>query len=496
MIMCASSRTFGRCAALLFVTAILSLVVISAFAQSPGLQQAEHIKHSRISLDGLNDAGNARFIVKYRAASAVGRDHATLSARLQVVTSSHNHSSLAVKLAHHRRMATGDDVILASRLLNRFESERLMHQIAADPDVEYVEVDRLYKPAIAQADPLYPEQWALSSPFGIDVEEAWELASGDGVVVAVLDTGITRHSDLNANILPGYDLVSHLIMANDGDGWDADPIDPGDWETANLCGTESAARDSSWHGTLVAGIVAAVANNETGIAGVAHRAKVVPVRIAGPCGAWGSDIADGIAWASGGGLNGVPLNENPAEVINISLGSSDFGTCAASMQTAINDAVFRGTTIVVAAGNEDADVETGLAPAGCRNVITVGATDSAGERVSYSNYGSAVDIAAPGSSIVTTSNTGATAPREEAYMAFSGTSMSTPLVAGIVALVQSAAPKPLAPAEVEALLKRNVTFFPKTPSEPIGPGIVNAGRALREATRPSFKRSVYQVVLF
>ena len=97
---------------------------------------------------------------------------------------------------------------------------------------------------------------------------------------------------------------------------------------------------------------------------------------------------------------------------------------------------------------------------------------------------------------MTTSNAGTSTPQAENYQEVSGTSMSTPLVAGLVALIQSAAPTPLPPAEVEALLKRNVTFFPKTPSQPIGPGIVNAGRALQEATRPGFKRSVYQAILF
>ena len=491
MILRSNSNPYRHYAAALFVTAILSLVAMPAFAQPSGPPRAESIKQPRINLSGVSDSGNIRFIVKYRAGGAVGRDPAALGVKLQLAAASYSRSDLA--LTPQRRIATGGHVVLASRPQKRAESERLMHQIAADPDVEYVEVDRVLEPTLAKNDPLYPKQWALSHPYGIDAEEAWELASGEGVVVAVLDSGITTHSDLNANILPGYDLISSLDKANDGDERDADPNDPGNWVAADACGTTHPARNSTWHGTLMAGVIAAVTNNQKGISGVAHRAKVVPVRISGTCGGWTSDTIDGIVWASGGGLDGIPLNANPAEVISVSQRAG--GACSVSMQAAIDDAVFRGSTVVVSAGNDNADV-SGFAPANCRNVITVGSVDSTGERSSFSNYGAAVDIAAPGELIMTTSNAGTSTPQAENYQEVSGTSMSTPLVAGLVALIQSAAPTPLPPAEVEALLKRNVTFFPKTPSQPIGPGIVNAGRALQEATRPGFKRSVYQAILF
>lgn len=165
---------------------------------------------------------------------------------------------------------------------------------------------------------------------------AWDVSSGEGVVVAVLDTGYTDHPDLVGNVVPGYDFISYYgqttdeglypDVAGDGDGRDADAHDPGDWTDSSMnawCGRVSS---SSWHGTHVAGTVAAVANNAQDIAGLAYGAKVQPVRVLGHCGGVTSDIADGIIWASGGHVEGVPDNENPAEVLNLSLGGA--GSCA------------------------------------------------------------------------------------------------------------------------------------------------------------------------
>ncbi|KAG0750931.1 hypothetical protein G6F24_014800 [Rhizopus arrhizus] len=164
-------------------------------------------------------------------------------------------------------------------------------------------------------------------------------------------------------------------MARDGGGRDSNPNDEGDWYGANECGPGIPASNSSWHGTHVAGTVAAVTNNSTGVAGTAFNAKVVPVRVLGKCGGYTSDIADAIVWASGGTVSGVPANANPAEVINLSLGGG--GSCSATYQNAINGAVGRGTTVVVAAGNSNTNVSSSV-PANCANVIAVAATTSAG----------------------------------------------------------------------------------------------------------------------
>ncbi|NQD95673.1 S8 family serine peptidase, partial [Pseudomonas sp. CrR25] len=158
-------------------------------------------------------------------------------------------------VGHLRRTAVGADVIRSARKLNRAGAEALMQQIAANPNVEYVEVDALLKPVFTPNDSRYNEQWHYyEATAGINAPTAWDLSTGSGAVVAVLDTGITSHPDLNANVIAGYDLISDLEVANDGNGRDADPSDPGDWTTGQ-CDQPS---DSSWHGTHVAGTIAAV----------------------------------------------------------------------------------------------------------------------------------------------------------------------------------------------------------------------------------------------
>ena len=379
-------------------------------------------------------------------------------------------------LKHLRRIATGADVVRADRKLDRVEAETLMRQIASDPNVEYVEVDKLNKPMLTPNDPSYGQQWGYSGTYGIRANQAWDVTNGAGAVVAVLDTGITNHSDLNANILPGYDFIVDTAVSNDGNGRDSDPSDPGDWVTANQCGGTHAAQNSSWHGTHVAGTIAAVTNNAKGVAGVAHGAKIVPVRVLGTCGGYDSDIADAIIWASGGTVSGVPANANPVEVINMSLGGPS-GKCGTTMQNAINSAVGRGAAIVVSAGNYDSDASI-QSPANCSNVITVAATDSSGVRAEFyfggSNYGSVVDVAAPGKNILSTLNAGAATPGSENYVYYEGTSMAAPHVAGVVALMQSAAQMPKTPAEVEQILKETALPFSSAQDKPIGAGIVSA----------------------
>ena len=162
---------------------------------------------------------------------------------------------------------------------------------------------------------------------------AWDVSTGSGSTVAVIDTGITAHLDLDANVLPGYDFVSDATAARDGNGRDSNAQDQGDWYAAGECG-QTAAANSSWHGTHVSGTVAAVAGNSTGVAGVAPTAKVVPVRVLAKCGGSLSDIADAIIWAAGGTVSGIPANANPAKVINMSLGGS--GACGTTYQAAID----------------------------------------------------------------------------------------------------------------------------------------------------------------
>jgi serine protease len=477
-----------------------ALVIATALALSTSAAMAANNTQPapRVLLGALqSNTQFDRFIVKYRQgtpeAASVANVEKTLkdasvqvnqliqSARLQSGVQTKSAKPLAI--VHFRRMSLGADVISASQKLDRAGATILMQKIAANPNVEYVEIDRLNHPTLTPNDTNYSQQWGFfNAAGGIKANEAWDVNTGTGSVVAILDTGITSHSDLNANVLPGYDFIIDTAVSNDGDGRDSNPADPGDWTTAGACYSGSAASSSSWHGTHVAGTVAAITNNAKGVAGTAFNAKIVPVRVLGTCGGYDSDIADAMIWASGGTVAGIPANANPADAINLSLGGS--GACGATSQAAINTAVANGTTLAIAAGNDNANV-SGSSPANCANVIAVGSITSTGARSSFSNYGAGVDVAAPGSGINSTMNSGTTTPGSETYVNYSGTSMATPHVAGVVALIQSrrAATSQVAytPAEIEALLKSTARAFPSTPSQPIGAGIINAKAAVDAA---------------
>ena len=461
----------------LHVLASATAIALSSMCAMPAMAAG------RIDLSGLQSPEQKnfdRFIVKYRDGSTERASTTSLDSALRSATRAiPAKAGRALEVRQLRRLAVGADVVRSDRKLDRVEAESLMRQLASNPNVEYVEVDKLNKPLLTPNDTNYSQQWGYQdSDAGIRANEAWDVTSGAGSVVAVLDTGITNHSDLNANILPGYDFIIDTTVSNDGNGRDSDPSDPGDWVTANQCGGVHAAQNSSWHGTHVAGTIAAVTNNAKGVAGVAYSAKVVPVRVLGTCGGYDSDIADAITWASGGTVSGVPANANPAEVINLSLGGS--GACGSTTQTAINGAVGRGTTLVIAAGNDNVNVSN-ASPANCNNVVAVASVTSTGARSSFSNYGALIDIAAPGSTIMSTLNSGTTTPGSESYANYSGTSMATPHVAGVVALIQSVSATPKTPAQVEALLKSSARPFPVTPSQTIGAGIADAKAAVDAA---------------
>lgn len=472
----------------------VTAMVLSSFIGSASAAE-------RINLGGLK-TGQAfeEFIVKYRGGSHPRTDAAalksTLNKAVQAVPALSAGSKGALNVTPQRRLAVGADVIRAGRKLDRVEAEILMRQIAADPDVEYIEVNKINRAFLTPNDALYPKQWGYQDPVGgIGTELAWDMADGTGVVVAVLDTGITNHVDLGSNILPGYDFISAFQLPggttreNDGDGRDADPTDAGDWLKVGECGTDLQGNPvpdkdqlSSWHGTHVTGTVAARTLNLNGGAGTAFKAKVVPVRVLGKCGGTDADIADAVIWASGGSVNGIPVNANPAEVINLSLGSR--GACGRTFQDAINSAVSRGTTVVVAAGNSGEDASE-YSPASCDNVITVAANNQAGGRPVESNHGVRVDIAAPGVGIMSTVSEGAMKPYQGsslAYTSYSGTSMSAAFVSGVVALMQSRpGTTPKTPAEIEKLIKSTARAFPASPDKPIGAGIINAKVAVESA---------------
>ena len=368
----------------------------------------------------------------------------------------------------------------------------IAEQISKLPEVEYAVLNQ--RDFIQQVnDPRFNEQWHYTKPqVGVNILPAWQNTSGENIKVAIIDTGYLPHADLSKNLLPGYDFVSDPRSGNDGDGRDPDASDPGDWISGGdltWCPWASVS-DSSWHGTHVAGTVAAVTNNNLGVAGLSYEAKIIPVRVLGKCGGTRDDIADGIRWAAGLPVPGVPTNPHPAHVINLSLGGRS-SSCPPQYQTAINDAVGAGTTVIVAAGNSNADANH-FTPANCANVITVASTNREGGRAYYSNFGSAVDIAAPGGEtysskndgVLSTLNTGKTNPKTDSYGFYQGTSMASPHVAGVTALLY-AIDGNISPAEVLTKLKTSAKPFPNVPSRPCttyrcGAGIVDANAAADE----------------
>lgn len=510
---------------------------------------------ARINVSSMQDSGSYdRFIVTYRTGSVQRGDRA---AATQAVSAAMARAGLTtggtagkstmrtstVNAVYQRKLAIGADLVRTSRKLSRSEATSLMQQLAADPSVAHVEPDvmlhairdtraatSLAPAAFTPNDQYYAAyQWHLragdgtnekiggdSSSYpnkgGADVAAAWDLSDGTGVTVAVLDTGLTHHPDIDTSLGDaGYDFISSGYVSGRATddrapgGWDTGDWTTGDEYLATNGGCVDAthpAEDSSWHGTHVSGTVAELTNNGSGMAGSAFNAKVLPVRVLGHCGGFNSDIADAIEWASGGHVDGVPDNQNPAQIINMSLGGG--GSCSATdvLGQAIADANSRGTVVVVAAGNNNSDV-SGFSPASCPGAIAVGAIGISGKRAFYSNYGAKVAVASPGGGIYANDassgtqvqagfvwsaiNDGATVPDESGYTygGYAGTSQATPHVSGTIALVisalQAAGLPALSPADMRTLITSSARSFPSAPDQTLGAGIVDAAAAVNQA---------------
>lgn len=346
---------------------------------------------------------------------------------------------LNVDVKFLRNTSTDDAVIQTSKSLNKYQAKEFMEKVASDPDVASVEPDYINHPAYLQDvtftynDPQYSKQWNLTNPTtGVQNTGNARLRRGAHVKVAVLDTGYVPHPDLVTGMANGYDFISDPLSARDGDGRDPNPRDEGDYAPYNLCKDQANAHTSTWHGTSVAGIIGARGGNGMGIVGTADLARVQPVRVLGRCGGRTSDIADAIIWAAGGHVDGVPDNTYPAKIINMSLGT--VSRCPAAYQRAIDIARSKGAIVVAAAGNGNTEASK-YAPANCMGVITVGATTKAGTRASFSNYGTRVNISAPGEDILTLSMNSLDRPDNTkfSYDYESGTSMAAPHVSALLA---------------------------------------------------------------
>lgn len=397
-------------------------------------------------------------------------------------------SELGVSVKFLRRMSQGADVFeLSSPVVPARMRELASRLLQADPDIEYAEPDLPMVPLALPNDPLAGQQWNFfEAAGGIRLDSAWAVSAGAGVVVAVIDTGALPHVDLSANLLPGRDFISGTPVSRDGDGRDGDATDTGDWYHRGQCVNDLSNRsDSTWHGTHVAGTIAALSGNGLGVAGIAPAAKVLPLRAMGRCGGYTSDIADAIVWAAGGNVPGSPANTTPAQVINLSLGWA--GACSHAYRNAIDAARTRGSVVVVAAGNASRPAAE-YTPANCPGVVAVGASDRAGNRAYYSNHGSTLTLLAPGgdmrnsmaNGVLSTMNAGVKRPGADIYQHYQGTSMAAPHVAGVAALMLSVNPA-LAPQDVTRLLKATARPAGSGCSKGCGAGLLDAAAAVEAA---------------
>jgi serine protease len=412
-----------------------------------------------------------------------------------------------LRIEEKQRITSGGEIIyripqvvrgaMSSEMI-RDRTLEVVRELSARPDVEYAQPNFILRIAdTTPNDPRYPEQWhyfvngtgAGRSPGGIGLPIVWDTTKGSSsVVVAVIDTGILpNHPDIQGspNLTAGYDMISDAGIANDGGGRDSDPTDPGDAVAAGECYPGSPAQPDSWHGTHVAGTVGVGGtNNGIGVAGINWNVKLQAVRVLGKCGGTTADINDGIRWAAGLPVPGAPANPTPAKVINMSLGTPPGNPCALSpsTQSAINDAVAFGATVVVAAGNSATDASQ-VFPASCNNVITVAASDARGHLATrYSNYGQTVEIMAPGGDVNRDDNgdnrpdgvLSLVHPNAGGYALYNGTSMAAPHVAGVAALLLARQPG-LTPAQVLSYLQGSA--LPRTAAQcpqPCGAGLLAA----------------------
>ena len=475
-----------------------------------------------------------RFLVKFRASTAAmartqtrgAVTQSVVEATVRDVQSLAQRSSLA--LGNSRRITSGLHLMQVTP--GQAESAAtVLARLRADPAVESVDVDQRRYPHALPNDPLFANQWyeQNNQPAAIDAITAWDTTTGrTDVVIADLDTGIRfDHPDLGpaggAKLLAGYDFVTDAVVANDGDGRDADASDPGDWVTSADVATSKFSNctvsDSSWHGTRTAGILGAIANNSTGVAGISWGAKLLPVRVLGKCGGLDSDILDGMRWAAGLHVDGVPDNTHPAQIINMSLGGT--GKCTSAEQIVINEVLAVGVLVVVSAGNEGGPVDS---PANCVGVAGIAGLRNVGTKVGFSSLGPEVALSAPAGNCVntsgacvypidTTSNAGTTTPTINGYTdqlnPSLGTSFSAPIVSGIAALMVSVNSGLTAP-QLIARLKEGAAPFPISSDTTIpnchvptgssdlqttecnctrqtcGAGMANAPGALKAALRP------------
>lgn len=319
-------------------------------------------------------------------------------------------------------------------------------------------------------DPLYPLQWHYEA---MNLPKAWDITTGNGIVVAVVDTGITPNEDFSSKILPGIDMIMDPSNG-DGDGIDLDPTDLG---------------TKSHHGTHVAGTIAASSNNGKGVAGVSWGARILPVRALSENGGTAAAILYGILWAAGEQISNLPVNRNPARIINLSL-SAPNTSCSQDYNDVLGYVTSKNIVVVASAGNDKVDAATAT-PANCPQPIVVAASTLSGGLAPYSNDGSRIDIIAPGGNLNEVFGSGCQGPcpagvlstdydfgsNRSTVQMMQGTSMAAPHVSGAAALYLSVVPN-ATPAQVRAAMRSAARPLLKACTRACGPGVLDVAALL------------------
>lgn len=444
--------------------------VLAAFFSTSCFAESKETTHkNKIDRRAFENTDYTGLIVHFKSGETEDKKAQKLQSRFDRFK-----SRTGRNVSFERNLAGKGKLLKIEKGTSKSEVLELAESIAEDVDVEWVEPNAHFYPNTN--DTYYNLQYhLLNTSTGIDAVSAWSSATGNGITVAVVDSGTSAHSDTAANEVPGYDFVSDSTRARDGNGRDSNPTDEGDYCT-------NPPANSTWHGTQVAGVIGAITNNNQGVASVAYDVDLMHVRVIASCAGNGissqsyatlADIEAAIIWASGGFVSGVPTNSNPADVINLSLGTQF--ACSPSMQFAIDTATANGSVVVAAAGNDNLDASTHT-PANCNNVIAVAASDSSGNKASFSNFNN-VDITAPGVGILTTSNFGAQSAGSESYAGPNGTSFSSPQAAAVAALMLEANPS-LSVSDVKTGIMSSAATLPGTCSGGCGAGLLDAAAAV------------------
>ena len=341
------------------------------------------------------------------------------------------------------RHLTANDVVR-----RKLHTLAAMKRLQSAGQVEWVEPNYVYRSQLTPNDQYNHLQWHYRQ---IQLPQAWDITTGsDEVIVAVLDTGVfSQHPDLRDKLTAGYDFVSDVALALDGDGIDANPEDPGDKSLENR---------SSWHGTHVSGTVGALTDNGDGVSGGGWKTRIMPLRVIGSDGGSSTDVAQAVRYAAGLPNDSGTLPAQRADIINMSFGGAGHSQ---TLQAAIEDARAAGVIVVAAAGNDG--TETEFYPAAMNGVVAVSATDYNGDRAPYSNFGTWVDVAAPGGNMrmdangdgygdgVISTHVGEESTLSANYSFMQGTSMASPHVAAVFALMKGVNPQ-LSPQDLDTLL--------------------------------------------